>query len=77
MSGKRAILGGAVLAARVFGLLLLVIAIFALPQMRSVSGVLAPTIEVLASVSLGLIGIAWLVGVKYFLKFFDQCLSRN
>ena len=33
--------------------------------------------KLLASLALGLLGIAWIVGLEVFLKFFDRFLSRN
>lgn len=64
MSGRRRIMGGAVVLAKVLGLLLVAVAILGLPQMRSITGRFAPTLEVLPRVGLGLVGIAWLAGVE-------------
>jgi hypothetical protein len=58
-------------------MLLVAVAILGLPQMSSVTGRFAPSFEVVSCVALGLVGIGWLAGVKLFLQFFDQCLSRN
>ena len=77
MAARRRIMGGAIIAARGFGLLLVAVAILGLPQMRSVTGRFAPTFEVVSCAALGLVGIGWLAGVKLFLQFFDQCLSHN
>lgn len=77
MSGRRRIMGGAVVLARVLGLLVVAVAILGLPQMRSVTGPFAPAFQVLTCAVLAVFGVAWLAGVKLFLRFFDQCLSRN
>ena len=34
-------------------------------------------VKLLSSLALGLLGIAWIVGLEVFLKFFDRFLSRN
>jgi hypothetical protein len=47
------------------------------PQMRFLTGRLAISFGLLSSLVLGLVGIAWLIGVKLFLHFFDRYLSRN
>ena len=33
--------------------------------------------KLLSSLALGLLGIAWIVGLELFLRFFDKFLSRN
>jgi hypothetical protein len=63
--------------ARVFGWLLIVLAILSIPLMQFLTGRLAVHFGLISSVILGLAGIAWLVGVKFFLRFFDRYLSRN
>ena len=63
--------------ARAFGWLLVVIAILGTPQMQFLTGRLAVQLELVSSIMLGLAGIAWLVGVKLFLRFFDRYLSSN
>lgn len=40
-------------------------------------GPLAGGFKLLASLALGLLGIAWVVGLELFLRFFDRYLSRN
>jgi hypothetical protein len=35
------------------------------------------SVKLLSSLALGLLGIAWIVGLEVFLKFFDRFLSRN
>lgn len=76
MSRRRAI--GAVLsAARVIGLLLIVLALVGLPPLRSLIGKMREPLGFVSSVTLGLVGIVWLLGVQLFLRFFDQFLSRN
>jgi len=62
---------------RAFGWILIALAIFGMPQMQFLTGRLAVSFGLLSSLVLGAAGIAWLVGVKLFLLFFDRYLSRN
>jgi len=73
----RVVFCAALRTARVFGWILIALAILGLPQMRFLIGRLAADFGLLSSIALGLAGIAWLVGVKLFLRFFDRYLSRN
>jgi hypothetical protein len=59
------------------GWILITVAILGIPQMHFLIGRLAFSFGLISSVFLGLAGIAWLVGVKLFLFFFDNYLSRN
>jgi hypothetical protein len=45
--------------------------------MRFLIGRLAVSFGLISSIVLGLAGIAWLLGVNLFLRFFDRYLSRN
>jgi hypothetical protein len=74
---KRQVFGIALRVSRALGLILILIAILGLPQMRFVTGRLAPSFGLIMSVALGLAGVAWLIGVQVFLRFFDRYLSRN
>jgi hypothetical protein len=78
-SGKpeRIVFNTALRIARAFGWILIALAILGIPQMRFLTGRLAVSFGLLSSLLLGLAGIAWLVGVKLFLLFFDRYLSRN
>jgi hypothetical protein len=62
---------------RAFGWILIALAILGIPQMKFLIGRLATRFGLISSITLGLAGIAWLVGVKLFLLFFDRYLSRN
>ena len=53
------------------------LAILGLPQMRFLTGSLAGSLGLLSSIALVFAGIAWLVAVELFIRFFDQYLSRN
>ena len=77
IKSKRMVLGPAILAARIFGCILIALAILGLPQMRFLTGPLASSIGLTVSVVLGLAGLVWLIGVQLFLRFFDTYLSRN
>lgn len=79
MSAKREriVFGTALWTTRAFGWTLIVLAILGMPQMKVLIGGVAAGFGVVSSVMLGLAGIAWLVGVKLFLRFFDRYLSRN
>jgi hypothetical protein len=74
---KRRAIGMFVHAGRVMGLLLVILAIFGLPPMRSVVGRVAPALSVVTSVLLGMAGIVCLIAIQMFLRFFDHFLSRN
>jgi hypothetical protein len=62
---------------RAFGWSLIALAILGMPQMQFLIGHLGVSFGLLSSIMLGLAGIAWLVGVKLFLLFFDRYLSHN
>jgi len=62
---------------RAFGWILIALAILGMPQMQFLTGRLAVSFGLLSSLALGLAGVAWLIGVKLFLLFFDRYLSRN
>ncbi len=57
---------------RAMGWILIAFAILNLPQIQLVDG-----FRLLSSVALGVVGIAWVVGLELFLHFFDRYLSRN
>ncbi len=61
---------------RATGWVLIVLAILNVPQIGALTG-LAGGFRVLMSVALGVLGIAWVVGLGLFLRFFDRYLSRN
>ncbi len=77
MALKRPVIGIITLVARFVGWLLVVLAILGLPQMRFLTGRLEGTFRLLSSVALVSAGIAWLVVIELFRRFFDQYLSRN
>ena len=79
MSAKqeRIVFGTALWISRAFGCILIALAVLGIQQMQLLLGRLAVSFGVLSSIMLGLAGIAWLVGVKLFLLFFDRYLSRN
>ncbi|MGA7794535.1 MAG: hypothetical protein WCA19_15985 [Candidatus Acidiferrales bacterium] len=73
----RLVFSSALRTSRAFGWILIALAIFGMPQMQFLTGRLAVSFGLLSSLALGLAGVAWLVGVKFFLLFFDRYLSRN
>jgi hypothetical protein len=77
MALKRGLIGSITVVARILGWLLIVLAVFGLPQMRFLTGRLEGAFRLLSSVALVFAGIAWLVAVELLLRFFDQYLSRN
>lgn len=77
MAPKRPVIGNVRMVARLVGCLLIVLAILGLPQMRFLTGTLEGSFRLLSSVALLFAGIAWLVVIELFLRFFDQYLSRN
>jgi hypothetical protein len=77
MAAKRRAIGAVIVVARILGWLLIALAILGLPQMRFLTGSLAGIFRWLSSLALVLAGIAWLVAVELFIRFFDQYLSHN
>lgn len=77
MALRRSAIGTIVVVARILGCLLIILAILGLPQMRFLTGSLEGNFRLLSSLALVFAGIAWLVAVELFLRFFDQFLSRN
>lgn len=73
----RVVFCAALRTARALGWILIALAILGLPQMRFLIGRLAVSFGLVSSIALGLAGVAWLIGVKLFLQFFDRYLSRN
>jgi hypothetical protein len=74
---ERLVFGAVIWVTRTFGWILIVIAVLGLPQLRSLTGRLASSFGLITSVALGLAGVAWLIAVQLFLRFFDRYLSRN
>jgi len=74
---ERVVFSTALRITRAFGWILIAVAILGIPQMHFLIGRLAASFGLISSIALGLAGIAWLVGVKLFLSFFDKYLSRN
>ena len=73
----RLVFSSALRTSRAFGWILIALAIFGMPQMQFLTGRLAVSFGLLSSLALGFAGVAWLVGVKFFLLFFNRYLSRN
>ncbi len=63
-------------ASRAIGWILIAIAIVSSLQVGVVTR-LAGGLRLVSSLMLGLLGIAWIVGLELFLRFFDRFLSRN
>jgi hypothetical protein len=61
-----------VLGSRVIGWMLIALAIASFLQTGMIS-----SLRLISSVALGLLGVAWIIGLELFLKFFDHFLSRN
>jgi hypothetical protein len=74
---ERIVFSTALRITRAFGWILIAVAILGIPQMHFLIGRVAASFGLISSIALGLAGIAWLVGVKLFLLFFDRYLSRN
>ena len=74
---RRLVFSTALWVTRAFGWLLIALAILGIPQMQVLTGRQAVHFGLISSLLLGLAGIAWLVGVKLFLLFFDRYLSSN
>jgi hypothetical protein len=79
MSSKpnRLVFGAAIGATRTMGLILIALAILGLPGMRFLTGRLAVSFHLIESVALVLAGVAWLIAVQLFVRFFDRYLSGN
>jgi hypothetical protein len=74
---ERIVFSSALRISSAFGWILIALAILSFPQMRFLIGRLTVSFGLLSCIILGLLGAAWLVGVKMFLRFFDRYLSRN
>ena len=74
---RRRVLGGLFWIARFVGVILMLLAIFSLPQLQAFAGRWAGSVTLLASIALFLFGIVWLITIELFRHFFDQFLSRN
>jgi hypothetical protein len=61
---------------RAIGGILIALAILSIPGIKALTG-LAGGFKLVSSLALGLLGIAWVVGLELLLHFFDQYLSRN
>lgn len=77
MALKRLLMGRIIIVARILGGVLIALAILDLPQMQFLPDGLEYTFRWISSAALMLAGIAWLVGIQLFIRFFDQYLSRN
>ncbi len=77
MALKRPVIGIFKMVARIVGWLLIVLAILGLPQMRFLTGSLEGSFRLVSSLALVIAGVAWLVVVELFLRFFDGYMSRN
>jgi hypothetical protein len=77
MAIKRLLMGRIIIVARILGGVLIALAILDLPQMQFLPHGLEYAFRWISSAALMVAGIAWLVGVHLFIKFFDQYLSRN
>jgi len=74
---QRLVFGTVLWVTHAFGWMMIVLAILGMPTFRFLTGRLAFSIGLLSSILLGVAGITWLVGVKFFLQFFDRYLARN
>lgn len=74
---QRLVFSAVLWVVNIFGWIMIAVAILGMPKMRFLTGHLAVGFGLLSSILLGVAGIAWLVGVKFFLQFFDRYLARN
>ena len=74
---KRVVLGPLIVAARAAGVLLIALAILTFPTIRALVGSYGGFFDWLGSFVLLLVGIAWLFGLAWLIRFFDDALSRN
>ena len=74
---QRVVLGRLIVAARVLGAFLIMLAILEFPAARILTGRYTGFVEMLGSLVLLAVGIAWLFGVAVLIRFFDDALSRN
>lgn len=73
---KRRIMGRAIWIARLIGAGLILLATLSFLQMRFLAGTTGK-LGMATAITLGLVGMAWLIAVQAFVHFFDQFLSRN
>ncbi|HKV47028.1 MAG TPA: hypothetical protein VJN69_02970 [Candidatus Acidoferrales bacterium] len=74
---QRRVLGGLIFWARVTGLVLVILAVLDLPGMQFLTGRYTSLFDAVAAIVLLLVGIVWLFGVSFLVRFFDHYLSRN
>jgi hypothetical protein len=74
---QRLVFNAVLWLANIFGCIMIAVAILGLPKMRFLTGQLAASFGLLSSILLAVAGIAWLLGVRIFLQFFDRYLARN
>jgi hypothetical protein len=55
----------------------ILVAIAIVSSLQIVVAGLSGSLRLISSVALGLLGVAWIVGLELFLRFFDKFLSRN
>jgi hypothetical protein len=60
----------------VVGWTLIFLAIFSIPQVGSLAPLLSH-FRLLPSLAIGLVGIAWVIGIELFFGFFNRYLSGN
>ena len=77
MALKRRMIGNVMTLARILGGILVALAILDIPRMQFLPAGLAETFRWISSIALLVAGIAWLIAVQLFNRFFDQYLSRN
>lgn len=74
---ERIVFHSATLISVIFGVFLIALGILGLPPMIFFMGRVAALLGMLSSAGLVLAGVAWLVGVGVFVRFFGSYLSRN
>ncbi len=55
----------------------ILVAIAIVNSLQIVVAGLSGSLRLISSVALGVLGVAWIVGLELFLRFFDKFLSRN
>ena len=77
MPTKRPVIGAIIRTARIFGWILIALAIVTIPQIRALTGRFEAALGIMGSVALGLVGIIWLGAVELVVHFFDEFMSNN
>jgi len=74
---ERRFLGSLIISGRIAGIVMIAIAVLDFPATHRALGRYDTLVDLIGSITLAFLGIAWLVVLGWLIKFFDEFLSRN